>query len=107
MRLKPKLIKFDPRPPQQRNRDEGRFKIQLSEGLENCLPSCSFFFHDIKLNCSQVPTLQETEEQQESGAFTNNYDKATNRFKSMTDDHISSLTITLGEIQGTELKILQ
>ena len=77
--FKPKLIKFDPKPPQQRNRDEGRFKT-LSESLQNCLPSCSFFlFHDIKLNCSEVPTLQENEEQQESVAFTDVNDIATNR----------------------------
>ena len=54
------------------------------------------------MNCSQLPTHQETEEQQESVSFTNSYDKATNRFKSMTDDHVSSLTITLGEIRETE-----
>ena len=68
IRLKLKLIKFDPRQPQQRNRDEERFKT-LSESLQNCLPSCSFFlFHDIKSNCSEVPTPQETEEQQVSVA---------------------------------------
>ena len=79
IRFKPKLIKFDPKPPQQRNRDEGRFKT-LSESLQNCLPSCSFFLvHDIKLNCSEVPTLQENEEQQESVAFTDVNDIATNR----------------------------
>ena len=102
IRLKPKIIKFDPRPPQQRNRDEGRFKT-LSESLQNCLPSRSFFlFHDIKSNCSEVPTLQETEEKQESVAFTDSYDIATNRFKNMIDEHVSSLTITLVEIQETE-----
>ena len=102
IRLKPKIIKFDPRPPQQRNRDEGRFKT-LSESLQNCLPSCSFFlFHDIKSNCSEVPTLQETEEKQESVAFTDSYDIATNRFENMIDEHVSSLTITLVEIQETE-----
>ena len=101
--LKLKLIKFDPRPPQQHNRDEGRFKT-LSESLQNCLPSCSFFlFHDIKSNCSEGPTLQETEEQQESVAFTDSYDIATNRFKSMIDEHVSSLIITLEEIQATEM----
>ena len=102
IRLKPKIIKFDPRPPQQRNRDEGRFKT-LSESLQNCLPSCSFFlFHDIKSNCSEVPTLQETEEKQESVAFTDSYDIATNRFKNMIDEHVSSQTITQVEIQETE-----
>ena len=49
-----------------------------------------------------MPTLQENEEQQESVAFTDSYDIATNRFKSMIDEHVSSLTITLEEIQETE-----
>lgn len=67
------------------------------------MPSGSFFlFHDIKSNWSEVPTLQKTEEQQESVAFTDSYDIATNRFKSIIDEHISSLTITLKEIQETE-----
>ena len=102
IRLNPKLVKFDPRPPQQRNRDEGRFKT-LSKSLQNCLPSCSFFlFHDIKSNCSEVPTLQETEEQQETAAFTDSYDIATNRFKSMIDEHVCSLTITQEEIRETD-----
>ena len=48
IRLKPKVIKFDPRPLQQRKMDDGRFKT-LSENLQNCLASSSFFlFHDIK-----------------------------------------------------------
>lgn len=58
IRLKPKLIKFDPRPPQQRNRDEGRFKI-LSESLQNCLPSYSFFsfsWHQIELFSGAHPS---------------------------------------------------
>ena len=102
IRIKPKLIKFDPRAPQQRNRDEGRFKT-LSENLQNCLPSSSFFlFHDIKSNCSEASTPQGTEEQQQSVAFTDSYDIATNRFKKMIDEHVSSLTITLEEIQETE-----
>ena len=102
IRLKPKVIKFDPRPPQQRKIDDGRFKI-LSENLQNCLASSSFFlFHDTKSNCSEVSTSQETAEQQESVAFTDSYDIATNRFKSMIDEHVSSLTITQEEIQETE-----
>lgn len=48
-----------------------------------------------------MPTPEGTEEQQESGAFTDSYDIATNRFKSMIDEHVSSLTITLEEIQET------
>ena len=49
-----------------------------------------------------MPTLQETEEKQESVAFTDSYDIATNRFENMIDEHVSSLTITLVEIQETE-----
>ena len=49
-----------------------------------------------------MPTLQKNEEQQESVAFTDSYDIATNRFKSMIDEHVSSLTITVEEIQETE-----
>ena len=49
-----------------------------------------------------MPTLQETEEQQESVAFTDSLDIATNCFKSMIDEHVSGLTITLEEIQETE-----
>ena len=102
-RLKPKLINFDPRPPQQRNRDAEGFKT-LSENLQNCLPSSSFFlFHDLKSNCSEEPTLQETEEQvEETVAFTDSYDIATNRFKTMIDEHVTSLTITPEEIKETE-----
>ena len=49
-----------------------------------------------------MPTPQETEEQEESVAFTDSYDIAANCFKSMINQHVSSLTITLGEIQETE-----
>ena len=49
-----------------------------------------------------MPTLQKNEEQQESVAFTDSYDIATNRFKSMINEHVYSLTITVEEIQETE-----
>ena len=49
-----------------------------------------------------MPTLQKNEEQQESVAFTDSYDIATNRFKSMINEHVYSLTITGEEIQETE-----
>lgn len=42
------------------------------------------------------------EEQQEGIAFTDSYDVATNRFKQMTDEHVSDLTITAEEIQDTK-----
>jgi len=55
IRLQSKVIKFDPRSPNQRTREENSFKI-LSESLQNCLPASSFFlFHDIKSNCVEVP----------------------------------------------------
>ena len=45
---------------------------------------------------------QVSEEQEESVAFTDSYDIVTNRFKSMIDEQVSSLTITPEEIQETE-----
>lgn len=95
------MIKFDPRPPRQRKIDEERFK-SFSENLQNCLPSSSFFlFHDIKSNCPEVSKEQVSEEQEESVAFTDSYDIATNCFKSMIDEQVSSLIITPEEIQET------
>ena len=43
-----------------------------------------------------------SEEQEESVAFTDSYDIATNCFKSMINEHVSSLTITPEEILETE-----
>ena len=52
IRPQAKIIKFDPRAPQQRNVDPGSFKKLCSE-LQNCLPSSSFFlFHDVTSKCS-------------------------------------------------------
>lgn len=102
IRLQPKLIKFDPRPPQERTRDVERFKA-LADSLQNCLASSSFFlFHDLKSKCSEVSTTEEIAEEDESLAFTDSYDIATNRFKMMIDEHVSGLTITEEEIQETE-----
>jgi len=42
IRTKLKVIKFDPRPPQQRKIAEERFKA-FSENLQNCQASSSFF----------------------------------------------------------------
>jgi len=68
--IKPKVIKCNSRPPQQRKIDEERFK-SFSENLQNCLPSSSFFlFHDIKSNCPELSEEQVSEEQEESVAFT-------------------------------------
>ena len=92
--LKPKVMKFDPRPPQQRKIDDRWFKT-LSENLQNYLASSSFFlFHDIKSNCSEVSTSKKTAEQQERVAFTYSYDIATNHFKCMIDGHVSSLVFS-------------
>ena len=96
-------MKFDPRPPQQRARDVNRFKT-LCENLQYSLVSSSFFlFHDITSKCSVVSTTKETKEQQEGIAFSDSYDRATNRFKTMIAEHVSSLTITSEEIQETEM----
>ena len=85
IRLQSKVIKFDPRSPNQRTREENSFKI-LSESLQNCLPASSFFlFHDIKSNCVEESDPEETNEAPESVPFTDSYDIATERFKSMVD----------------------
>ena len=102
IRLQSKVIKFDPRSPNQRTREENSFKI-LSESLQNCLPASSFFlFHDIKSNCVEESDPEETNEAPESLPFTDSYDIATKRFKSMVDSYVSSLTITQEEIDETE-----
>ena len=63
------VIKFDPRSPNQRTREENSFKI-LSESLQNCLPASSFFlFHDIKSNCVEESDPEETNEAPESVPF--------------------------------------
>lgn len=85
IRLQSKVIKFDPRSPNQRTREENSFKI-LSESLQNCLPASSFFlFHDIKSNCVEESDPEETNEAPKSVPFTDSYDIATERFKSMVD----------------------
>ena len=103
IRTQPKIINFDPRDPQQRNRDDESFK-NLCGTLQNCLPASSFFlFHDIKSNCasSSLDSNEETEHQ-EGVPFTDNFDIATSRFKTMVDEHVSSLTVTGEEIENTE-----
>ena len=102
IRLQSKVIKFDPRSPNQRTREENSFKI-LSESLQNCLPASSFFlFHDIKSNCVEESDPEETNEAPESVPFTDSYDIATERFKSMVDSYVSSLTITQEEMKRRE-----
>ena len=102
IRLQPKIIKFDPRAPNQRNKEGESFKT-LCESLQNCLPASSFFlFHDIKSKCLEEPDPEQTEEESEGVPFTDSYDIACERFKSMVDEHVSNLTITHEEIQETE-----
>ena len=47
-------------------------------------------------------TTDEKVEDEGSTPFTDNYDIATNRFKSIVDEHISNLTVTDEEIRETE-----
>ena len=115
IRTQPKIIKFDPRAPQQRGVDEEGFK-ELSENLQDCLPSSSFFlFHDLQSNCAgpndqSTPTLdggeegqEDTgEEDQEATPFTDNFDIATDRFKCIVDEHVSNMTVSDEEISETE-----
>ena len=102
IRLQSKVIKFDPRSPNQQTREKNSFKI-LGESLQNCLPVSSLFlFHDMKSNCVEESDSEETNEAQESGSFTDTYDIATEHFKSMIDSYVSGLTITQEEIDETE-----
>ena len=106
IRSQPKIIKFDPRAPQQRTRDEEGFK-NLCDNLQNSLPSSSFFlFHDIKSKCAgadkSTSATDEGEGTQEDTPFTDNYDIATNRFKKIVDEHVSNMTVTDEEIRETE-----
>ena len=59
-------------------------------------------FHDIKSNCVEESDPEKTNEAPESVPFTDSYDIATERFKSMVDSYVSSLTITQEEIDETE-----
>ena len=107
IRTQPKIINFDPRAPHHRTRDEEGFK-KFCENLQDNLPSSSFFlFHDLKSKCAgasvqSTSTLNESEGDQGSTPFTDNYDIATNRFKSIVDEHISNMTVTEEEIRETE-----
>lgn len=107
IRTQAKITKFEPKAPQQRTRDHEGFKKLRSE-MQDCLPSSSFFvFHDIKSKCSGTDnTCSEnvTEDQTRSLVpFTDSYDIATNRFKNMVDEHVSSWTISEEETKETEM----
>lgn len=102
--LQSKVIKFDPRSPNERTREKNGFKI-LSESLQNYLPVSSFFlFHDIKSNCVVESDSEETNQAPESVPFTDSYDIATGHSESMIDSYVSGLTITqqeMVEMEGT------
>ena len=85
--LQTKVIKFDPRSPNQRTREKNSFNI-LSESVQNCLPASLFFllFHDIKSNCVEESSSEETKEAREFVPF---------------DSYVSGLTITQEEIKET------
>ena len=104
IRLQPKIIKFDPRAPNQRTKEEESFKT-FCENFQNCLPASSFFlFHDIKSSCLEESDPEQTEEESEGVPFTDSYDIACEHFKSMVDEHVSNLSITDEEILETERK---
>lgn len=70
------------------------------------MPSSSFFlFHDIKSKCSGTDSAgsENVTEDQNTIPFTDSYDIATNRFKDMVDEHVSSWTISEEEIKETEM----
>ena len=105
IRTQPKIIKFDPRAPDMRTRDETSFK-KLCENLQNCLPSSSFFlFHSIKSKCRGITFQSASNNGQidpQEVPFTDNYDIATHRFKSIVDEYVANLTATSEEIIKTE-----
>ena len=104
IRSQPKIIKFDPRAPQQRTRDEEGFK-KLCDNLQNCLPSSSFFLiHDIKSKCpgADQSTFDEEEGGQEVQEGTPFTDIATKGFRKIVDEYASNMTVTDEEIRETE-----
>ena len=105
IRTQPKIIKFDPRAPDMRTCDETSFK-KLCENLQNCLPSSSFFlFHGIKSKCRGITFQSASNNGQidpQEVPFTDNYDIATHRFKSIVDEYVANLTATSEEIIETE-----
>ena len=77
---------------------------KLCENLQNCLPSSSFFlFHDIKSKCSVIQSASNNGQiDPQEVPFTDNYDIATHRFKSIVDEYVANLTATSEEIIKTE-----
>ena len=79
---------------------------KLCENLQNCLPSSSFFlFHGIKSKCRGITFQSASNNGQidpQEVPFTDNYDIATHRFKSIVDEYVANLTATSEEIIETE-----
>ena len=104
IRTQPKVIKFDPWAPDTRTRDETSFE-KLCENLQNCLPSSSFFlFHDIKSTCGGNSFQSASNNRQidpQEVPFTDNYDIATHRFKSIGDEYVANLATISEEIIET------
>ena len=76
--MRPKIIMFNPRAPNQRTRNEDNFN-KLCDNLHNSLPSSSFFlFHDFKSKCAgtdeqSTSTSNEGERDQEDTPFIDSY----------------------------------
>ena len=70
------------------------------------MPSGSFFlFHDIKSKCRGITFQSASNNGQinpQEVPFTDNYDIATHRFKSIVDEYVANLTATSEEIIKTE-----
>ena len=100
----PIIIKFDPRAPHTRTRDEATFE-KLCENLQNCLPSSSFFlFHDMKSKCGSISFQSTSNNKQmdpQEVAFTDSYDIATYGFKSIVEEDVANLTATSEDINET------
>ena len=79
---------------------------KLCENLQNCLPSSSFFlFHGIKSKCRGITFQSASNNWQidpQEVPFTDNYDIATHRFKSIVDEYVANLTATSEEIIETD-----
>ena len=102
IRTRPKIIKFDPRGPNQRTRSEENFKKLCETFRIACLQVLSFFFMTLNQNAQAVMNNQLQPRKKERGGgggkedtpFTDNYDIATAHYKNISDEHVENLTIT-------------
>ena len=70
------------------------------------MPASSFFlFHDIESKCSGRDNAcsENAAEDENAIPFTDSYDIATNRFKDVVDEHVSSWTVSEEAIKETEM----